>query len=136
MILTSWPFWARYNGRALATSARPPVFTSPSTSEATNRIFSGLIANSCSLRYHDDTAFGYGKPLSVMVQILTDHGAGCNFNVFVDDGAANGATFADFHIPQQHGFTDVAAGAYVAAKSQYGSLDLAALNEAATGDQG
>jgi hypothetical protein len=71
-----------------------------------------------------------------MVQILTDHGAGCNFNVFVDDGAANGATFADSHIPQQHGFTDVAAGAYVAAKSQYGSLDLAALNEAATGDQG
>ena len=34
-----------------------------------------------------------------MVQILTDHGAGCNFNVFVDDGAANGATFADSHIP-------------------------------------
>lgn len=66
-----------------------PVFTSPSTSEATNRTFSGLIANSCSLRYHDDTAFGYGKPLSVMVQILTDHGAGCNFNVFVDDGASN-----------------------------------------------
>ena len=61
-----------------------------------------LETNSGAFRHNDNPFLGHSKPIPVVFEILAYHDAWRNFYVFIYDGAADPAPFADLHIPQQY----------------------------------
>ena len=61
-----------------------------------------LKTNSGAFRHNDNSFLGNSEPIPVVFEILAYHGPWRNFNVLIDDGAADPAAFANLHIPEQN----------------------------------
>src|SRR6202030_303008 len=95
-------------GRAPATSARPPVFTSGKTSDATarTRIKSTVQPVDHGLRDQANPPLGTAKPARILRRVLTDHQSGWYPHGLFHNHVAQPGTAADIGVRQDHRLLD------------------------------